>query len=71
MSCSNIGARNGRNIRDHLFVINAILHDVIANSKINIDLEIYDNAYMQSKVDTKKLELGVTNVLKCILATTS
>ena len=28
MSNSNIGGRKGRNIRDHLFVINAILNDV-------------------------------------------
>ena len=42
MSCSNIGARKGRNIRDHLFVINAILHDVSTEKKKNIDIEIYD-----------------------------
>ena len=42
MSCSNIGARKGRNIRDHLFVINAILHDVSKDKTKNIDLEIYD-----------------------------
>ena len=42
MSCSNIGARKGRNIRDHLFVINSILHDVTLNKKKNIDIEIYD-----------------------------
>ena len=34
MSCSNIGARKNRNIRDHLFVINGILNDV-NNSKKN------------------------------------
>ena len=42
MSCSNIGARKGRNIRDHLFVLNAILHDVAKDKNRNIDLEIYD-----------------------------
>ena len=31
MSCSNIGARRNRNIRDHLFVINGILNDVQQN----------------------------------------
>ena len=42
MSSSNIGARKRRNIRDHLFVINAILHDIKENKKASIDLEIYD-----------------------------
>ena len=42
MSCSNIGARKGRNIRDHLFVINAVLHDVTTEKKKNIDIQIYD-----------------------------
>ena len=42
MSCSNIGARKGRNIRDHLFVINAILHDISKEKNRNIDLQIYD-----------------------------
>ena len=43
MSCSNIGARKNRNIRDHLFVINGILNDV-KNSKKNenIDIQIMD-----------------------------
>ena len=42
MSCSNIGARKERNIRDHLFVINSILFEVSENKNINIDIEIYD-----------------------------
>ena len=43
MSCSNIGARKNRNIRDHLFVINAIVNDVIHNKHSKaIDLQIYD-----------------------------
>ena len=41
MSCSNIGARKERNIRDHLFVVNSILHEVLEN-KLNVDIEIYD-----------------------------
>jgi hypothetical protein len=41
MSTSNIGARKGRNIRVHLFVMNSILHDVTMNQKKNIDIEIY------------------------------
>ena len=29
MSCSNIGARRNRNIRDHLFVVNGILNEAL------------------------------------------
>ena len=43
MSCSNLGARKNRNIRDHLFVINAILNDVTKRKK-NVDIEIMDIA---------------------------
>ena len=42
MSSSNIGARKNRNIRDHLFVINAIFHEIRESKHENIDLEIYD-----------------------------
>ena len=41
MSCSNIGGRKNRNIRDHLFVINAIINDAIQNNQ-NIDIQIMD-----------------------------
>ena len=41
MSSSNIGGRKKRNIRDHLFVVNAILHDV-KNNKENIDIGLFD-----------------------------
>ena len=43
MSCSNIGARKNRNIRDHLFVINAVMNEAFKNKK-DIDLEIMDIA---------------------------
>ena len=43
MSGSNIGGRKGRNIRDHLFVINGILNDV-TKTKQNVDIEIMDIA---------------------------
>ena len=43
MSCSNIGARKNRNIRDHLFVINGILNDVMQNkNRKPVDIQIYD-----------------------------
>ena len=31
MSDSNIRARNKKNIRNHIFVVNAILHDVLSS----------------------------------------
>ena len=43
MTDSNIGGRKGRNIRDHLFVINGIINDVTKNkNKRDIDIQIYD-----------------------------
>ena len=43
MSCSNIGARKNRNIRDHLFVINGILNEVMNSKKIKkVDIQIMD-----------------------------
>ena len=42
MSSSNIGARKKRNIKNHLFVINAILHDLKENKNACIDIGIYD-----------------------------
>ena len=43
MSESNIGGRKGRNIRDHLFVINGIINDVIKNkNQDDIDIQIMD-----------------------------
>ena len=41
MSCSNIGARKNRNIRDHLFVINAVINDTVKKKKA-VDIEIMD-----------------------------
>ena len=34
MSSSNIGGRKNRNIRDHLFVVNAVLHEVNMTKEI-------------------------------------
>ena len=42
MSLSNIGARCQRNIRDHLFVIYAIVNSVIHGKAEPVDLQIYD-----------------------------
>ena len=42
MSDSNIGARKGRNVRDHLFVIYGIINSVINGKEACIDIQIYD-----------------------------
>ena len=42
LSYSNIGARKGRNIRDHLFVVYAIINDVINGSSPPIDIQSID-----------------------------
>ena len=52
MSCSNIGGRRNRNVREHLFVINGIMNEVINNKDAeNIDLEIYDVAKCFDKLE--------------------
>ena len=42
MSDSNIGARMNRNIRDHLFVLYAIINSVVKGVEGCIDIQIYD-----------------------------
>ena len=44
MSDSNIGARKHKNIRNHIFVVNSVIHDVLSKkSKEPIDIMILDN----------------------------
>ena len=43
MSDSNVGARKKKNIRNHIFVINSIIHDVLSSKdKKAIDIQIMD-----------------------------
>ena len=42
MSDCNIGARSGRNIRDHLFVLYAVINSVVRDKYECIDVQIYD-----------------------------
>ena len=39
---SNVGARRGRNIRDNIFVLNAITNSVVKGNAEPVDLELYD-----------------------------
>ena len=52
MSCSNIGGRKNRNIREHLFIVNGIMNDVIHNKNTKeVDIEIYDVAKCFDKLE--------------------
>ena len=42
MSDSNVGGRKNKNIRNHLFLLNRVINDVIQNKKKEIDIEILD-----------------------------
>ena len=43
MSDSNVGARRNKNIRNHIFVINGIINDVLSsNKKTPVDIQIMD-----------------------------
>ena len=42
MSDPNIGARRGKNIKNHLFIIYAIINSVLVEEKSCIDIQIYD-----------------------------
>ena len=42
MSCSNIGARKGKNVKDHLFIIYGIINSVVNGNEECIDVQIYD-----------------------------
>ena len=39
MSDSNIGARPGRNIRDHLFILHEVIHSVVRGEDECIDFK--------------------------------
>ena len=42
MSDSNIGARKGRNVKDHLFLIYGIINSVVNGNESCVDIQIYD-----------------------------
>ena len=39
---SNVGARKGRNIRDNIFVLNAVTNSVVKGNEEAVDLQLYD-----------------------------
>ena len=42
MSESNVGARRGRNIRDHLFVMNGVINDIYNGKGEDAHISVYD-----------------------------
>ena len=43
MSDSNIGARKGKSVRNHIFILNGVIHDVLVNkNRKPIDMEVLD-----------------------------
>lgn len=42
MSDSNVGARKGRNIRNHLFIINGVMNSVKQGEAEPVDIQLYD-----------------------------
>ena len=42
MSDSNVGARKNKNVRNHLFVINGVINDVINRKEESVDIQILD-----------------------------
>ena len=42
MSDSNVGARKDKNIRNHIFILNGIINEVVNKKNVAIDIEILD-----------------------------
>ena len=42
MSDSNVGARKGKNIRNHIFIVNGVINEVIQDKNKAIDIQILD-----------------------------
>ena len=63
---SNVGARRNRNIRDNIFVINAVTNEIVRKKKEGIDLQIFDVYKCFDKLWAKEcfndiFESGFTN----------
>ena len=59
MSDSNVGARRGKNIRNHIFVANGILMDALSSKSKSVDIQILD--YKQC-VDAMWLEKTLNDI---------
>ena len=63
---SNVGARQDRNIRDNIFVLNAITNEIVKKKKEGVDVQVFDVYKCFDKLWTKEcfndlFESGFTN----------
>ena len=66
MSDSNVGARKGRNIRDNIFVLNAVMNSVVNGKEEPIDVQVFDvekcfDALWLQECINDMFETGFTN----------
>ena len=61
LSCSNVGGRRGRNIRDHLFVLYAIINNVINGKAEAIDIQGYDIHKCFDEMGYEEWDVGLNN----------
>ena len=58
MSDSNVGARKKKNIRNHIFVINAVINEALKTKK-NIDIQILDYRMWLDECINDLFEAGI------------
>ena len=57
MSDSNVGARKKKNIRNHLFVVNGIINDVLVKKEESVDIgfldyrQCFDSMWLEESVN--------------------
>ena len=73
LSCSNVGGRKGRNIRDHLFVLYGIINEVKNGDAKAIDIQGYDINKCFDEMDYTEThndlwDVGVKNDLFAMIA---
>jgi hypothetical protein len=66
MSDSNVGARKGKSIRNHLFVVNGVINEVIKDKTKSLDIQIldykqcFDSMWLEDTVNDL-YEAGITD----------
>ena len=63
---SNVGARKGRNIRDNIFVLNAVINSITKGKEDPVDIQVFDvekcfDALWMEECINDIFEAGVTN----------
>ena len=76
MSCSNVGGRKERNIRNHLFIVYGVINSVLNNESPPVDLQFYDlkqcfdamwlEESMNDLCDSIPQIIGIINLHLCI-----